>query len=169
MQLKTIFNETEHDISLNTQKNEVQIGDQTLGYEFTDLKNGRFLLSIGHQTIALDDVRFEKKDVEFLLNGDWQKVTVLDEQDLLMEKMGFKSAEDIGEGELKAPMPGKILEILHQAGDEVELGEPLAILEAMKMENELKAPMKGIIESIDVEVGQNVEKGEPILEIKASG
>jgi pyruvate carboxylase subunit B len=96
-------------------------------------------------------------------------VQVHDEQDLLMDKMGFKTAADIGEGQLKAPMPGKILEIMVQEGDEVELGEPVAILEAMKMENELKAPVAGVITSVNVTKNDSLEKNALILEIEASG
>ncbi|MBN2731197.1 MAG: acetyl-CoA carboxylase biotin carboxyl carrier protein subunit, partial [Balneolaceae bacterium] len=99
----------------------------------------------------------------------WCSVDVRDEQDLLMDEMGFKTAADIGEGQLKAPMPGKILEIMVEEGDEVELGDPVAILEAMKMENELKAPVSGVITSITAATNDSLEKNALILEIEASG
>ncbi len=83
--------------------------------------------------------------------------------------MGFKTAAEIGEGELKAPMPGKILEIMVDEGDEVELGDPVAILEAMKMENELNAPVAGVITSISASVNDSLEKNAIILEIEARG
>lgn len=66
-------------------------------------------------------------------------------------------------------MPGKILDIMVSEGDEVTKGQPVAILEAMKMENELKSPIDGIIKKIEAEVGQSVEKKTPILEIEALG
>ena len=66
-------------------------------------------------------------------------------------------------------MPGKILDILVKVGDAVFKGQPVAILEAMKMENELKSPIDGNVISIDVETGQSLEKNTPILEIEAVG
>ena len=72
-------------------------------------------------------------------------------------------------GDLKAPMPGKILDILVKEGDEVALGDPVMILEAMKMENELKSPADGILEALHVEKGDNVEKNQLLLEISPRG
>jgi biotin carboxyl carrier protein len=72
-----------------------------------------------------------------------------------------------GEGVLKSPMPGRIVKILAKAGDEVESGTPVIIIEAMKMENELGAPSAGRIESIDVEEGQAVEAGAVLLSLEA--
>jgi pyruvate carboxylase subunit B len=103
------------------------------------------------------------------MDGRWCTVDVRDEQDLLLDKLGFKTAAEIGEGELNAPMPGKILEVMVQEGDQVELGDPVAILEAMKMENELKAPIAGTVTTIAVTKSESVEKNALILEIEASG
>src|SRR5699024_2701701 len=84
-------------------------------------------------------------------------------------RLGFKTEAETGEGELNAPMPGQILEILVAEGDEVTLGEPVAILEAMKMENELKAPVAGIVNNIVAAEGNSLDKNALILEIEASG
>jgi len=169
MNYQTISEGIERDITLVPDKSLAIVDDTEIPFTFTHAADGRYLLSIGRKVFAIDEVRFNKKKVEFLIDGIWQQITVHDEQDLLMEKMGFKTADEINEGKLIAPMPGKILELMHEPGDSVELGEPVAILEAMKMENELKAPIPGTIDTISVEVGQNVEKNEAILEIKAIG
>lgn len=58
-----------------------------------------------------------------------------------------------------APMPGKILGIKAQAGQSVQKGEAIIVLEAMKMENEIVAPSDGTIASINVAVGDSVEAG----------
>ncbi len=63
-----------------------------------------------------------------------------------------------GEGEeIKAPMPGKILEIRVKEGDSVNEGDVLLILEAMKMENEIMAPVSGVVKGIYVSTGQMVD------------
>lgn len=64
-----------------------------------------------------------------------------------------------GAVKVSAPMPGKILKIVAQAGAAVKKGEPLIILEAMKMENEIVAPQDGTVASINVAVGDSVEAG----------
>ena len=124
---------------------------------------------MGTKLYKIDNVEYDKHTVTFTLDGHWYEVDVRNEQDLLLDRLGFKRAGEIGEGELNAPMPGKILEVLVSEGDDVELGEPVAILEAMKMENELKAPIKGTITSISVSEGDSLDKNAVILEIEASG
>lgn len=68
--------------------------------------------------------------------------------------------------EVKAPMPGLILKIKKKIGEKVELGEPILILEAMKMENDIHSPATGIIKSINFNEGQSVEKNSTILIIE---
>jgi glutaconyl-CoA decarboxylase len=67
---------------------------------------------------------------------------------------------------LTAPMPGKILQIKVQVGDEVEAGQPLIILEAMKMENVMTAPASGNVMEIPVQPGVNVTQGEVLVVIE---
>lgn len=67
---------------------------------------------------------------------------------------------------LTAPMPGKILEIKIKVGDHVESGQPLVILEAMKMENVMTAPATGIVKEIPIQVGANVNQGETLVVIE---
>ena len=64
------------------------------------------------------------------------------------------------DGQLKSPMPGVILRYLVEEGQEVKEGDPVAVLEAMKMENTLPAPKDGNIQSLPVEPGQTVVKGD---------
>ena len=64
------------------------------------------------------------------------------------------------DGQLQSPMPGVILRYLVEVGQEVKQGDPVAVLEAMKMENTLPAPKNGSIQSLHVEPGQTVSKGD---------
>lgn len=65
----------------------------------------------------------------------------------------------------RAPMPGNIVSILVQEGDVVERGQPLLVLEAMKMENDIVAPQSGRIERVLVNVDQSVETGQELIRI----
>ena len=153
------------DLELNVDIGTYTIGQHTNQFEFTR-DNGRLFLRRGTKLFKIDNVKMEGAEVEFSMDGSWYKVTVKDEQQLLLDKLGFKSAAAANQGTLKSPMPGKILDILVRAGDSVEQGQPVAILEAMKMENELKSPIDGVIKSIAAEVGQSVEKKTLIMEIE---
>lgn len=169
MKFEATINDEVTELELLEDEGEVCFGDDSQSYQFTRQENGRYLLRIGTKLHRIDNVEYDQQEVTFTLNGNWCTVDIRNEQDLLLDRLGFKRAGEIGEGELNAPMPGKILEILVTEGDEVELGDPVAILEAMKMENELKAPVAGIVTSIAVSVGDSLEKDALILEIEASG
>ena len=69
-------------------------------------------------------------------------------------------------GAVTAIMPGKIIRVLVEQGDEIAEGQVVCILEAMKMENELKAAKAGRVRAIHVQPGQNVERGAVLAEIE---
>ena len=73
-----------------------------------------------------------------------------------------------GEGLLKAPLPGVLLELRVVEGDEVAKGDVVCVLEAMKMQNELEAPVAGTVTAIHTKQGANLENDQPILEIEAA-
>ncbi len=83
---------------------------------------------------------------------------------LLAEAMA--RSKHAGEGLMKALMPGKVLKLFVQEGEEVEEGQPLLILEAMKMQNEYVAPVAGRVAQIHVEEGQTLEIHAPILTLE---
>ena len=71
-----------------------------------------------------------------------------------------------GEQRIVAPMPGRVVRVLAQPGDEVELRQPLIVVEAMKMENELRAPKAGRVKEVAVEPGASVEAGRLLIVIE---
>ena len=73
----------------------------------------------------------------------------------------------VASGDIKAPMPGKVLQVLVNAGDTVEEGQALLVLEAMKMENVIKAIAEGVVLDIPVSPGQAVEKGSLLVAFEA--
>jgi pyruvate carboxylase subunit B len=156
-------------IQIDPDKHEFITGGESREYSLKQQASGRRLLRVGRHLYKIDDVNIQPQQIEFSINGRWFSVKVRDERDILLDEMGFKTASEIGEGRLNAPMPGKIIELMVDDGDEVERGDPVAILEAMKMENELKAPIAGSVSSIDVSEGDSLEKNAPILEITARG
>jgi pyruvate carboxylase subunit B len=67
---------------------------------------------------------------------------------------------------IKAPMPGKVVRILAPTGAQVEIGQSVVVIEAMKMQNELKAPKTGVVRKISVAEGAAVEAGQALAEVE---
>lgn len=76
--------------------------------------------------------------------------------------------DGVSDGDLTAPMPGKITAVMVKAGDKVERGQPLIVLEAMKMEHTIAAPAKGQVTEVRYKAGDQVEDGEPLVVFEAS-
>jgi biotin carboxyl carrier protein len=76
---------------------------------------------------------------------------------------GGPRAGDTGPSNLQAPIPGRLVKILVKAGDQVKAGQPLLVLEAMKMENEVRAPRAGTVKVVHVVEGVAVETGQALV------
>jgi len=76
------------------------------------------------------------------------------------------AARDSGPSRILAPIPGKVVAVKVEPGDEVEPGQALVVLEAMKMENELAADQAGKVAAIHVAAGETVEGGELLVELE---
>jgi biotin carboxyl carrier protein len=77
--------------------------------------------------------------------------------------MGMDKLQGNAMNELKAPMPGMVLKIMVNAGDEVKKGDSLLVLEAMKMENNIKALGDGVVTAIPIKAGDKVEKNQVLI------
>ena len=75
-------------------------------------------------------------------------------------------ASEQGVMKIKAPMPGKVVRILAPVGSQVEMGQSVLVIEAMKMQNELKAPKTGVVKKINVEEGAAVDAGQALAEVE---
>ena len=157
------------EVELNDELTEVQVNGSRSTVEIITQASGRILLRKGTKVYKIDNIDIDGRKVSFSLNGSYFETIVKNEQELLLEKLGFQADAVAREGQLKAPMPGKILELLVQEGDNVEENQPILILEAMKMENELKSPANGIISELHIQQGDSVEKNQKLLDIEPSG
>lgn len=105
----------------------------------------------------------DTKTVELKINGRRYSVHLKDKFDLLLEKMGMNNTGAGKLNVLKAPMPGLIIDLRVEAGQTVKAGDPLLVLEAMKMENVFKASDDVTIKEINVVEKQAVEKGNELI------
>ena len=136
------------DVSFNKNKGVYQV-----------LKNGK-----SHQIYHIEQSIGGKKQILQVndLNIDALILNPLDQQ---VESMGLSNIDEHKSKNIHAPMPGLILDIMCKEGEEIEEGNSLLILEAMKMENVIKAEGSGTIFKVHKAVGETVEKGQLIIEI----
>lgn len=110
---------------------------------------------------------FYKKKYEVIVNNNKYNINIFNELDVNIKEMGFEIGSLKTVNNIKAPMPGLILEIEVSVGQEVKEDDTLLILEAMKMENVLTSPRSGIIKSISVKQGDAVDKNQMLIEFEA--
>jgi len=129
--------------------------------ERTVIEEGEiYSLIIGNRSYRVDLVEknWESGRLAVAALGETVEMEVRDELEAVVESMAGAS-KNRGLFELKAPMPGVVVKSLAKAGDRIERGQSLLVLEAMKMQNELPSEMDGIVQEILVQDGQLVETG----------
>ncbi|HAF78712.1 MAG TPA: acetyl-CoA carboxylase biotin carboxyl carrier protein subunit [Maribacter sp.] len=122
-------------------------------------KNSAFDVEIIHSN-------FLNKTVTLSINRNIYDVKLEDEYDQQIKKMGLLAVTTQKLNEVKAPMPGLIVDVLVEVGQEVIEGTPLLVLSAMKMENVILAQGEGVIKSVEVKKDDAVEKGQLIIEME---
>lgn len=100
----------------------------------------------------------ENKTVTISINGKKVEVKLVSRMEKLLKDLGMAGQMVKKLDLLKAPMPGLIHKVIVKEGDAVSKGDPMLILEAMKMENVIKSPGEGIVQEIVVKEGASVEK-----------
>ena len=139
--------------------------------ESTDIikkSDAEFHLIKDHQSVKgqvyESDINGKKLRIE--VQGEIYEVEIKDGLDQMLEKMGFGIGKEKRVLDIKAPMPGLVLKVSVTEGQEVKDGEPILVLEAMKMENNIIQQGGAKIKKIHVKSGQSVEKGQILVELE---
>lgn len=132
----------------------------------TSAKNYHILKNNNSIKASITASNFDKKNYTITVNNNSYEVLISDQLDQQIEALGFEIGATKQINAIKAPMPGLILEIAVKKGQTVNEGEPLVILEAMKMENVLTSPREGTIKSIAVNQGETVDKNALLVEFE---
>jgi biotin carboxyl carrier protein len=103
-----------------------------------------------------------------LLSGRTLEASAIDERTRSIRELSGATTTD-GDRVIAAPMPGLVLRINVEVGEQIEAGQGIVVVEAMKMENELRAPTAGRVARIDVAAGQAVEKGTVLVVLEQPG
>ena len=136
---------------------EIKLHEDSKGFSYIVWKNKKYLLDV-----------IEKKQNRYtiMINGVWHSFTVETPISLKRKRYLEQQGDSSSSVSIEAPMPGKIVDILVEEGGEVKEGEPIIILEAMKMQNEITSHVTGIVQSISVKKNDSVMKDDVLIEIK---
>jgi biotin carboxyl carrier protein len=128
-----------------------------------DVNNQIILDNNKSKLVSVKGVDHELKRYQIQIDGRIYQVQISDAVDQQILKMNLKSKKSNQLKELRAPMPGLVRQVNVKVGDQVDAGNSLFILEAMKMENILKSPVNGTVSDIFVKPGESVEKNQILL------
>jgi len=155
----------EHAIDIVTRANgalEVQLEGTTIPVDATEV-GGALSVRVGERMFDLW-LDGEGEHVRFVSGGFRGSALVENERSRIGARASRAGVAG-GGGQVCAPMPGRVVKVLVLEGEAVELGRPLVVVEAMKMENELTAETPGIVLAIRVAAGQTVESGALLIEL----
>ena len=163
--IKAIVNEEKEWTITRSEDNGLIVNDQPVALDTVEKPGNVFHIIRDARSYVVELVHYipEEKRCVLLVNGNKYHVQLKDDRDLLLESMGLQSLAQTGELELQAPMPGMVLQVLVKEGDTLCKGDPMLVLEAMKMENVLKAPADVAVKSVEVTEGTAVEKNQVLV------
>ncbi len=144
----------------------VAIGQKEYILDVEKVENGVYSILYNGQSINMEIIESEKKD-HFYINTRYQQFNI-EIAPAMPETNGLKHSAK-GIQHLEAPMPGKVVALRVQPGEEVNKGQTLIILSAMKMENELRSPLSGKVTQIGVKENDLVKEGQMLIEITPEG
>lgn len=155
-----------YDIGLEKKDGTWQSGGKDLAFDMIEVKNNCFHIIRNNRSFTAEVVNHNpaEKTFQIKINQTLYSVAVKDKYDELLHQLGLDKAMSQKLSNIKAPMPGLVLNILVGEGADVKKGDALLVLEAMKMENILKSPADGKVKKVSVQKGMAVEKNQVLIE-----
>ncbi|MBK9731083.1 MAG: acetyl-CoA carboxylase biotin carboxyl carrier protein subunit [Chitinophagaceae bacterium] len=162
----TVNTDQEREIELSG--NDFTINGRQGTWDKISIGNHRFHIVKDNRSYTCEVLQFvkEKKTFSIRVNGTVYQVQVKDRFDALLKQLGMEEAAVHKINAIKAPMPGLVLKVIVTEGQEINAGDSVLILEAMKMENVIKSPGTGIVKNIKVKAKDAVEKNQVLIELK---
>ncbi|MBK7130928.1 MAG: acetyl-CoA carboxylase biotin carboxyl carrier protein subunit [Crocinitomicaceae bacterium] len=144
-----------------------QISKSILSDHLKVLGENVFSLHLNGQNLILEvlNIQLAEKIMRIRVKHTTYELQFKDDLDLVLDKMGIQRSANIAQKDLRAPMPGKVIDVLAKEGDKLEKGDNILILEAMKMENVLKAENSCVVRKINIKPLENVEKNQVLVEL----
>ncbi|MBK6522023.1 MAG: acetyl-CoA carboxylase biotin carboxyl carrier protein subunit [Sphingobacteriaceae bacterium] len=159
-------NRHKSDLKLKGNDFEGVLNEALVKGSFIKINPHQYHLLHNDQSYNVDVMKLNAAEKTMVLKINSVKYTVAlkDKYDELLHSLGMDNVASAKINQIKAPMPGMVLNILVHEGNEVKKGDVLLVLEAMKMENMLKSPTDGIIKKIAVQKGNAVEKNQLLIQ-----
>ncbi len=156
-------------IEISENKKSANVNGQLHDIDFIQLEPGHFHLICDQKSfdVEIESINTDEKSLVLILNGTRHDIKIKDRYDDLLERLGLDKTIVKKDSNIKAPMPGLVLDIVVTPGQQVEKDTPLIILEAMKMENVIKSQGPAIIKNILITKGSTVEKNAVLIEFEA--
>jgi len=147
-------------------KNQIVINGQPLQIDFESI-HGQPVYSLIVDGKSYEAYVYPDEDNwQVLVRGNQYGISVVDEREKRLRAAAGGGQVAHGEIQLKAPMPGLIVDVLAEEGQAVERGDVLIILESMKMQNELRAARDGVVRRVRVKKGDSVEQKQTLLSVE---
>lgn len=140
--------------------------EQVEAYDLLQRSKDQYHLIYDQKSVTAQLIQADHKNIQVELDGQSFHTVIEDELDQKLDMLGFSAASAKLIREIKAPMPGLVLDIAVMEGQEVKEGDKLLILEAMKMENSILIHGDAVIKKILVKPGQAVDKGQVLIELE---
>ncbi len=164
MKYITTIGETNYTIEV-LDKHHVSLDGNVMEVDFENI-SGQPVFSLVIDGKSFEAYVHEADDqLQVLLLGLQYQVTVEDEREKRLRAAAGGTVAESGEFNLKAPMPGLIVAVAVQQGQEVAKGDVLVVLESMKMQNELRSPRAGKVTRLKVKAGETVEQRQTLLTV----
>ena len=151
---------------IELEKNEgIYVSNETRGIEIIQRDEETLFIVTKDKvhTVRCLEINKDEKKITILHEGIKTQLSLTEPMDELLKSMGLEGALTPKINDLKAPMPGLVLDVVVSAGDTVSKGDTLLILEAMKMENAIKAPADLKIKEIHTTTGSAVDKNQVLI------
>ena len=154
------------EININGNVFNVVINEKEINGSFIKINPFKYHLILKNISYNLDLIKVNTEDKSCVIKLNSKKISLKlqDKYDVLLHSLGLDKLIGNKVSEIKAPMPGMVLNVLIEEGATVSKGEPLIVLEAMKMENILKSPAEGVIKKIHAIKGTAVEKNQILIQ-----
>lgn len=143
----------------------ITLNNELKNISFATVNENHFhvLLNQKSYNVEIVSINAETKSASMKVNNRIYDCEIKDQFDDLLKSLGLDNLSAKKINDIKAPMPGLVLKVLVNEGQEFKKGDNLLVLEAMKMENILKAPVDGVVKSIKIRPGDKVDKNEVLL------
>ena len=161
------FSDTTYTIEVIA-KNKLKINGEEINFDIHKEKNKVYSVTLNEQVYFVFIKRYDAllKEMELQVEHQIFQLKIRDDIDTLLDKLGIDYSDMFKVSDLKAPMPGLVLDVLVKAGDEVKKGDNLLVISAMKMENNIKSPVDAIIKDVKVEKDMAVNKNQVLVEFE---